>query len=183
MTAAPYALRRVILHAARSKEYPAGSIRRGYDLIAPLTPEGRIDRDGWKTHRGECFAHRFWDDEPAQRGLLVHRAGGRGGSTWGLELGAGARLDEEDMGFRFGDHVFRPGEYVSGLGAGRGTRDVQGRERRLGPYAADDDRATGRQANPVLVEPRHKGADQRVVLVVNCPLDARQRIDARERCR
>jgi hypothetical protein len=88
MTAAPYALRRVILHAARSKEYPAGSIRRGYDFIAPLTPEGRIDLDGWKTHRGECFAHRFWDDEPAQRGLLVHRAGGRGG---------------------------RPGEYVSQL--------------------------------------------------------------------
>ena len=113
MTAAPYALRRVILHAARSKEYPAGSIRRGYDFIAPLTPEGRIDLDGWKTHRGECFAHRFWDHEPAQRGLLVHRAGGRGGSTWGFELGAGARLDEEDMGFRFGDHVFRPGEYVS----------------------------------------------------------------------
>src|SRR5271167_382811 len=75
MTAAPYALRKVILHAARSKEYPAGSIRRGYDFIAPLTPEGRIDLDGWKTHRGECFAHRFWDDEPAQRGLLVHRAG------------------------------------------------------------------------------------------------------------
>ena len=43
----------------------------------------------------------------------MHRAGGHGGSTWGFELGAGARLDEEDMGFRFGDHVFRPGEYVS----------------------------------------------------------------------
>src|SRR5271156_5124025 len=75
MTAAPYALRRVILHAARSKEYPAGSIRRGYDFIAPLTPEGRIDLDGWKTHRGECFAHRFWDDEPAQRGLLARLRG------------------------------------------------------------------------------------------------------------
>ena len=97
MTAAPYALRRVILHAARSKEYPAGSIRRGYDFIAPLTPEGRIDRDGWKTHRGECFAHRFWDDEPAQRGLLVHRAGGRGGSTWGFELGTGARLEIKNL--------------------------------------------------------------------------------------
>ena len=98
----------------RALEGMSGGLeRRGYDFIAPLTPEGRIDREGWKTHRGECFAHRFWDDEPAQRGLLVHRAGGRGGSTWGFELGAGARLDEEDMGFRFGDHVFRPGEYVS----------------------------------------------------------------------
>jgi len=113
MTAAPYALKRVTLHAARSRELPDGSIRRGYEFVAPLTPEGRIDLEGWKAHRGECFVRRFWDDEPAQRGLLVNRAGGRGGSTWGFELGAGAKLDEEETGFRFADHAFRVGEYVS----------------------------------------------------------------------
>ena len=57
--------------------------------------------------------HRFWGDEPAERGLLAHRAGGRGGSNWVFELGAGSKLDEEETGFRFGDHVFRAGEYVS----------------------------------------------------------------------
>ena len=45
------------------------------------------------------------------------RASASRGRAWrldlGFELGAGARLDEEDMAFRFGDHVFRPGEYVS----------------------------------------------------------------------
>lgn len=110
---APSSLRKVTLNAARSKLFPDGSIRHGYDFVAPLTPEGRIDLEGWKAHRGECFVHRFWGDEPAERGLLAHRAGGRGGSNWVFELGAGSKLAEEETGFRFGDHVFRTGEYVS----------------------------------------------------------------------
>jgi hypothetical protein len=107
------ALRRVTLHAARSKEFPEGSIRHGYDFIAPLTEEGRIDLDAWKLHRGECFAHRFWADEPSMRGLLIHRAGGRGGSTWSFEWDPGRAIGEEEEGYRFGDHAFRIGEYVS----------------------------------------------------------------------
>jgi len=111
--AAPSSLRKVKLNAARSKLFPDGSIRHGYDFVAPLTPDGRIDLVSWKAHRGECFVHRFWGDEPAERGLLAHRAGGPGGSTWVFELGTGSKLDEEETGFRFGDHVFRAGEYVS----------------------------------------------------------------------
>ena len=105
------ALRKITLHAARSKEFPEGSIRHGYDFVAPLTDDGRIDLEAWKAHRGECFAHRFWADEPSLRGLLVHRPGGRGGSTWAFEWNS-AETDEEE-GYRFGDHAFKPGEYVS----------------------------------------------------------------------
>jgi hypothetical protein len=107
------ALKKVVLNAARSKAFPDGSIRHGYEFVAPLTASGHIDLEAWKAHRAECFAHRFWGDEPEQRGLLVHRAGGRGGSTWRFELGVGPTLDEEDDGFRFADHAFIPGEYVS----------------------------------------------------------------------
>ena len=107
------ALKRVTLHAARSKQFPDGSIRHGYDFVAPLTDDGHIDLETWKAHRGECFAHCFWGDEPERRGLLVHKAGGRGGSTWRFELGACPSLEDEDDGFRFGDHAFRTGEYVS----------------------------------------------------------------------
>jgi len=107
------ALKKITLNAARSKAFPDGSIRHGYDFVAPLTADGHIDLNAWKSHRGECFAHRFWGDEPRQSGLLVHRAGGHGGATWGFELGTGAKLDEEEEGFRFGDHAFRAGEYVS----------------------------------------------------------------------
>ena len=104
-------LKTITLHAARSKEFPAGSIRHGYAFVAPLTEEGKIDAEAWKAHRGECFVHRFWADEPEMRGLLVHRPGGRGGASWAFELGDG--LADEEEGFRFGDHAFRPGEYVS----------------------------------------------------------------------
>ena len=115
MTAAISApLRRVTLHAARSKEFPDGSIRHGYDFVAPLTEDGRIDFEAWKAHRSECFAHRFWADEPAMRGLLVRHAGGRGGSTWAFEWKTPSPAsNDEDEGFRFGDHAFKVGEYVS----------------------------------------------------------------------
>ena len=113
MTAPSHAaLRKVTLNAARSKEFPAGSIRHGYDFVAPLTAEGHIDLEGWKAHRGECFAHRFWGGEPAMRGLIVHRAGGPGGSTWAFEW-KGGKDEAEEEGFRFGDHAFKVGEYVS----------------------------------------------------------------------
>ena len=85
------ALRKVTLNAARSKEFPEGSIRHGYDFVAPLTADGHIDLEAWKQHRGECFAHRFWGNEPALRGLLVHHAGGRGGSTWAFEWKGGTQ--------------------------------------------------------------------------------------------
>jgi len=115
MTAVNHApLRKVTLHAARSKEFPDGSIRHGYDFVAPLTGEGRIDLDAWKEHRGECFAHRFWAGEPTMQGLLVHRAGGRGGSTWAFEWKSPKpAANDEEEGFRFGDHAFKVGEYVS----------------------------------------------------------------------
>jgi hypothetical protein len=106
-------LRKVTLHAARSKEFPEGSIRHGYDFIAPLTEDGHIHLEAWKAHRGECFAHRFWAGEPTMQGLLVHRAGGRGGSTWAFEWKSPQAVDEEEEGFRFGDHAFEVGEYVS----------------------------------------------------------------------
>jgi hypothetical protein len=104
-------LQRVTLNAARSKAFPDGSIRHGYSFVAPLTDEGKIDAEAWKSHRGECFVRRFWGDEPEMRGLLVHRPGGHKGSSWVFELGKD--LDEEEPGFRFADHAFKPGEYVS----------------------------------------------------------------------
>ncbi len=48
------------------------------------------------------------------QGLLVHHAGGVGGSTWAFEWKSSrSAAEEEEEGFRFGDHAFKPGEYVS----------------------------------------------------------------------
>ena len=106
-------LKRVTLNAARSKTFPDGSSRHGYEFLAPLTANGHIDVEAWRTRRSECFVHRFWGDEAPERGLLAHRPGGRGGSTWAFEYGSAAGSDGEEAGYRFGDHVFRVGEYVS----------------------------------------------------------------------
>jgi hypothetical protein len=107
------ALKTVTLNAARSKAFPEGSSRHGYEFLAPLTEAGRIDVEAWRARRAECFVHRFWGDEPPQRGLLAHRPGGPGGSTWAFEYGSSGDPADEESGYRLGDHEFRVGEYVS----------------------------------------------------------------------
>lgn len=56
-------LKRVKLQLARSKEFPSGSTRHGYDIVAPLDAQGRIDLELWRQHRDACRVRRFWDDE------------------------------------------------------------------------------------------------------------------------
>lgn len=53
-------LRRILLHLARSKEFPAGSPRHGYDFILPLDADGPIDPTLWKKYREYCRVRRFW---------------------------------------------------------------------------------------------------------------------------
>jgi hypothetical protein len=39
---------KIRLELARNAEFPEGSARHGYEFIAPLTPDGHLDPDGWK---------------------------------------------------------------------------------------------------------------------------------------
>jgi hypothetical protein len=103
---------KITLHLARTKEFPEGSMRHGYEFIAPLNDQGRIDTAAWNSKKNACTVHRFWGNEPTQRGVLVHRAGGLNGATWGFDYDSKTHADDE-AGFRFGDHEFAPGEYVS----------------------------------------------------------------------
>jgi hypothetical protein len=105
-------LMKITLNLARTKQFPEGSIRHGYDFVAPLDGEGKIDPAAWRSHRNACVVHRFWGDAPERRGQLVHRPGGNAGATWGFDYDASTHADDE-AGFRFGEHLFRPGEYVS----------------------------------------------------------------------
>lgn len=105
-------LSRIILHRARNKEFPEGSVRHGYDFVAPLTEDGHIDVEGWKAHRGACVVRRFWGAEPTMYGKLVHRAGGDHGATWGFDYDVTTNVDDE-AGIHFDNHAFVPGEYVS----------------------------------------------------------------------
>lgn len=110
--ALPDGFKRIMLHLARSKEFPEGSARHGYEIIAPLNLSGRLDVEAWKAHREACQVKRFWAGEKAEIGRLVHRPGGKGGSTWVFDYDSSS-TDDDEAGYRLGDHVLAPGEYVS----------------------------------------------------------------------
>jgi hypothetical protein len=107
----PHTLKRIRLELARSKEHPAGSPLHGYEFTAPLDAQGHIDVDLWRANRERCGVRRFWgDDEDA--GRLVHKPGGSEHARWVFDYD-GAADDDDEAGYRFGSHAFRPGEYVS----------------------------------------------------------------------
>jgi hypothetical protein len=111
MSLLPHTLKRIRLDLARSKEFPEGSARHGYDFVAPLDAQGHIDPELWRKHREHCGVRRFWGGEE-EVGRLVHKPGGREHARWVFDYDQTAE-DDDEAGYRFGSHVFRPGEYVS----------------------------------------------------------------------
>jgi hypothetical protein len=105
-------LSRVVLHLARSHDFPQGSEAHGYEIFAPLTAAGRLDAEAWKSMRDRCTVRRFWAAEHDRRGVLVHRAGGAEGATWLIDYDRTTYADDE-AGYRLGSHAFVEGEYVS----------------------------------------------------------------------
>jgi len=112
MTSLPHVLKRIRLNLARSKEYPAGSARHGYEFVAPLDRTGHIDLELWRKHRDHCRVRRFWEGERDEVGHLIHAAGGNEHARWVFDYDNSAEHDDE-AGYRFGAHAFQPGEYVS----------------------------------------------------------------------
>jgi hypothetical protein len=98
---------RIRLELAREPGHPTGEASHGYDIVAPLDADGRIDPANWRTHRDASRVRRFRRDEEDRVGRLGRKHGG----TWFFDYGEGDRDDEP--GFRFGDERFVPGEYVS----------------------------------------------------------------------
>jgi hypothetical protein len=77
-------LNRILLNLARSREFPDGSSHHGYDFIAPLDPQGRIDPILWKKYRDYGRVRRFWEGEDDEIGRLVHKPGGAEHARWVL---------------------------------------------------------------------------------------------------
>ena len=111
-------LSRILLNLARSREFPEGSARHGYDFIAPLDADGHIDPALWRKYRDYCRVRRFWQGEEDEVGRLVHKSGGTERARWVFDYNAAADYDDE-AGYRFGAHRFLPGEYVSISGQDR----------------------------------------------------------------
>ena len=99
-------LSRIRLELGRTSMFPRGSSLHGYELIAPLDAQGRVDPDAWRHLKQHCGVRRFWGDEKIQLGMLRHV-----GHGWRLDYGDPVEADEPF--FKLDKHVFRPGHYVS----------------------------------------------------------------------
>ncbi|SMF60850.1 hypothetical protein SAMN06265365_12123 [Tistlia consotensis] len=102
-------LKNIRLELARDPEHPSGSDRHGYEFIAPLDDEGHIDVEEYRNRREECRVWRFWNGEDDEFGRLVHTRGG----SWAFHYDVEGVQDVDESGFRFGEHSFVVGEYVS----------------------------------------------------------------------
>jgi hypothetical protein len=112
VTTLPHNFKRIRLNLARSKEFPLGSSRHGYEFVAPLDAEGHIDLAQWKKEHKHCRVRRFWEGEEDQTGQVMFNERAPEGSRWFFDYDQEESEDDE-RGYRFGTHVFRPGEYVS----------------------------------------------------------------------
>lgn len=100
---------KIRLELARDEDFPEGSRERGYEFIAPLGDDDQIDHDAWKDRRERCRVRRFWENEDDEVGHLIRKPGG----SWAFHYDLLGDPDDDEAGYRFGDHAFRPGEYVS----------------------------------------------------------------------
>lgn len=124
MTTLPHTFKRIRLNLARSKEFPQGSAKHGYEFVAPLDDKGHIDVEQWRKQKEHCRARRFWEGEDDEIGQLVHRPGGPEHGRWVFDYNP-KRADDDESGYRFGAHAFKHGEYVSIRGQDGETHTYQ----------------------------------------------------------
>jgi hypothetical protein len=100
-------LTRIRLELARTPNHPEGSSAHGYEFIAPLTKDDRIDADAWREVKDQCKVFRFWEGEPDEHGTLR-----RVGQGWRFDYKAEEEEDDEPF-FKLDRHALVPGAYVS----------------------------------------------------------------------
>jgi hypothetical protein len=105
--AIPDVFRIIHLDLAREPGHPQGSAEDRYTLVLPLDAEGRIDADYCRQFPDYCRVAHASSDGGVHRGLVRCEAEG----AWSFDYGDAD--SESEVGFRFGEERFTPGEYVS----------------------------------------------------------------------
>jgi hypothetical protein len=102
-------LKRIRLEMARNPGFPQGSALRGYEFTAPLTEDGRIDAEAWRSPgvRSKCRVRRFWAAEPEQEGELIHTRR----RAWAFSYAPGE--DDDEAFAKLDRHELKVGEYVT----------------------------------------------------------------------
>ena len=113
MTTLPHTFKRIRLNLARSKEFPqrlepstatSSSHRSTPRDISTPRCGGRIATIAACAASGRARTTRS--------ASVVHKPGGAEHGRWVFDYDAD-RGDDDESGYRFGAHAFRPGEYVS----------------------------------------------------------------------
>ncbi len=102
-------LSKIRLELARTKDHPEGARSIGYEFTAPLNDKGRIDPGLWQGAKDRCRVRRFRPAEEDDIGHLIRKPGG----SWAFHYDIHSDEEDDESGYRFADHVFKPGEYVS----------------------------------------------------------------------
>lgn len=97
----------VRLELAREAGNPVGDPTDGYDFVAPLDSDGRLDGERLRAEPERGYVRRFAGGATVGTGRLRRGPGG----NWTLDLDDGDAADAR--GFRFEDERFVVGEYVS----------------------------------------------------------------------
>jgi hypothetical protein len=95
------------LELARTKEFPDGDPKHGYELRAPLTRDGRLDAAAFSQSAQLCTVRHFRPDADDEHGELVRTKNG----NWAFSYELGD-ADDEPI-YRLGTHSFKEGEYVT----------------------------------------------------------------------
>lgn len=102
-------LKKIRLELARDHDYPEGSRNYGYEFAVPLDESGHIDVEAWHREREHCRVRRFRPGEKDDIGHVLHRPGG----SWAFHYDIDSDDEDDESGYRFANHAFVPGEYVS----------------------------------------------------------------------
>lgn len=102
-------LKKIRLELARDHDHPEGSRSYGYEFAAPLDEAGHIDADQWHKLRDKCRVRRFRPGEADDVGHLIRKPGG----AWAFHYDVRSDEEDDESGYRFADHAFKVGEYVS----------------------------------------------------------------------
>jgi hypothetical protein len=102
-------LSRIVLRLARNPgtEFSGGDDNRGYTLTAPLSEDGKLDEAAFDSAADQCVVRRFVTDEDTVDGKLA-----RGSDGWFFDYDD-TDTEDDQPGYRLGDHRFVVGEYVT----------------------------------------------------------------------
>jgi len=95
------------LELGRTREFPDGNPRRGYEFIAPLDRHGHLDAADWRAAKERCVVRSFRPGEELRTGKLRHV-----GQGWRFDYIPNSQDDDEPL-FKLDRHVIAPGLYLT----------------------------------------------------------------------